>query len=66
MIMKVNYVTHLYDVIVAPYFITRPSHTYGRVNGDVELRCDIGGYPQPRIYWLKVGRLPATLFSLLP
>ncbi|XP_067939382.1 neogenin-like isoform X2 [Watersipora subatra] len=43
----------LITVLIAPYFVTRPTNTYGRVNGEAELQCDIRGYPQPRIYWLR-------------
>ena len=34
--------------------MTRPTDLYGHVNEDAELKCDIRGYPEPTIYWLKV------------
>ena len=40
--------------VVPPYFVTRPTDLYGHVNEDAELKCDIRGYPEPTIYWLKV------------
>lgn len=46
--------TALVSFSVPPYFIHKPQNTYGRVNEDVMLSCDIQGFPTPKVSWLKV------------
>ncbi|XP_067941515.1 neogenin-like isoform X2 [Watersipora subatra] len=40
-------------VRVPPYFIQVPRNTYGVVNKDIVLDCEVGGIPPPRVIWLK-------------
>ncbi len=52
---------------VAPFFLRRPRDVQAPVTTDIELECEAGGHPTPRIEWCKNGDIinPSDYFKLV-
>ncbi|XP_032941545.1 netrin receptor DCC-like [Catharus ustulatus] len=55
------------QVLVPPFFLTRPSNLYAWESWDVELECAVSGKPTPTVRWLKNGEvvIPGDYFQIV-
>lgn len=45
------------EVHVLPYFVKKPQNKYAYEKEDIEFECEIHGFPEPSVQWIKDGDL---------